>query len=90
VSAGTSREAFEVAHSHLSTASLRRNGGVDGCYTTAATAFAWAMWQASRKQAMADSAQVCADVCTPNLNSFGDGYNQGAIDCEKAIKELLK
>lgn len=44
--------------------------------------------QASRKQALADAAQVCAGVCTPNLNSFGDGYNQAALDCEKSIKEL--
>jgi hypothetical protein len=33
-------------------------------------------------------AQACAVVCTINLNSYGDGYNQGAIDCEKAIKDL--
>ena len=56
--ADASREAFEAAHSHLSTASLRRNGGDDGCYTTAATAFAWAMWQASRKQALEDVATL--------------------------------
>lgn len=83
--ADTNRDAFETAFAYLSNASLVRNG--DG-YMATDTAFAWAMWQASRNQALADAAQVCAGVCTPNLNSFGDGYNKGAIDCEKAIKEL--
>jgi hypothetical protein len=80
-----SRKAFETTFSHLSIAGVKRNGD---SYTATATAFAWAMWQASRKQALADAAQVCAGVCTLNLNSFGDGYNQGAIDCEKSIKEM--
>lgn len=51
-----SRDAFEAAHSHLSNASLRRNGGSTGCYTSATTAMSWAMWQASRKQALEDAA----------------------------------
>lgn len=50
-----SRDAFEAAHSHLSTASLRRNGGSTGCYTSATTAMSWAMWQASRKQALEEA-----------------------------------
>lgn len=49
---------------------------------------AHAAWQASRKQALAEATQACSNTCTPNLNSYGDGYNQGAIDCEKSIKEL--
>lgn len=76
MSAGTSREAFE--------AFWQSPNSTQGTHKKMLEA----AWQASRKQALADAAQVCAVVCTPNLNSFGDGYNQAAIDCEKSIKEL--
>ena len=73
-----SRDAFEAAHSHLSTASLRRNGGSTGCYTSATTAMSWAMWQASRKQALEEVAALFPDISA--------GYRSTTI--KQAIEEL--
>lgn len=41
-----------------------------------------------RKQALEQAAQVCAVVCSERWDKWGDGYNQGALDCETRIKEL--
>ena len=75
------REAFEAAHSHLSTASLRRNGGSTGCYTSATTAMSWAMWQESRKQALADAKQT-------NVTCQIYGHVVGAcVECNTHIEK---
>lgn len=84
MSTDASREAFEAWYA--SPRPLERI--LDGSYRYMPAHTAWTAWQASRKQALSDAAKACASVCTPNLNSFGDGYNQAAIDCEKSIKEL--
>lgn len=51
---GTSREAFEAQCLYLG-GSINRNGESTEFYTSATTAFAWAMWQASRKHALLDA-----------------------------------
>ncbi len=42
-----------------------------------------------RKEALEEAVKVCAAVCSERDSAFANGYNQGALDCEKKIKELL-
>ena len=51
---------------------------------------AWSGWQASRKVALEDAAKVCLVVALPGVNEYADGYNTGAFECERRIKEILK
>lgn len=44
----------------------------------------------ARKQALEEAIAICNAVCSPYPTDQGDGYNEGALDCEKKIKELLK
>ena len=41
-----------------------------------------------RRVAIEQAAQVCAVVCSERWDKWGDGYNQGSLDCETRIKEL--
>ena len=43
----------------------------------------------ARKQALEEAIAICKAVCSPYPTDQGDGYNEGALDCEKKIKELL-
>lgn len=43
----------------------------------------------ARKQALKEAIAICNSVCSPYPTDQGDGYNEGALDCEKKIKGLL-
>jgi len=45
-----------------------------------------ACWSA----ALEEAAMVCAAVCHADISAFANGYNQGALDCEQRIREILK
>lgn len=77
----TNREAFETNFTYLSGASLVRNG--DGYMATNA-AFAWAMWEASRKQTLLDASNTCTAMAVTDA----EDYNQIRRDCAEAIKGL--
>lgn len=89
MTADAGRAAFEAWASHPERhGKLPIEAHANGAYKDQRTYTAYYGWWASRKQALAEAAQACSNTCTPNLNSYGDGYNQGAIDCETSIKEL--
>ena len=52
---------------------------------------AWKKGEAyGRKQALEDALAICNVTCDPHNTEHGNGYNRGALDYEKKIKELLK
>ena len=50
----------------------------------------WRAWQASREVSLEECTKVCLVVALPGVNEYADGYNTGAFECERRIKEILK
>jgi hypothetical protein len=59
-------------------------------YTNLVVAACYEAWQAAIQHARDVAVKACEGVASPQTTPYADGYNQGAIDCESAIKEALK
>jgi hypothetical protein len=66
---------------------------LDGSYRYMPADTAWKTWQASRKDALEEAAEVCSMLAKPSAELSQtelDAWDIGTLDCETAIKELLK
>ena len=85
------REAFEAAYAKeypytcQIVAMVFEHDGEN--YTRTSTRIGWRMWQAGAQHERSACIQICADACSPLPDNWGDGYNQGAIDCETKIRD---
>ncbi len=65
----------------------------DGEYLWGETAVAWLTWQACRKVALNEAAEVCANLTKPSkllgVRDLG-AWDIATLDCEAAIMEMLK
>lgn len=48
------------------------------------------MLDQTRKVTLEEAAKAVGGLCNSKSTDYADGYNQGTIDAEKQIKELLK
>jgi hypothetical protein len=61
-------------------------------YTSPTTRIAWGAWQASRKDTLEETAEVCGSLFRPSAKLSQtelDAWDIGTLDCETAIKEIL-
>jgi hypothetical protein len=62
-------------------------------YTSPTTRIAWGAWQASSEDTLGEAAEVCSLLAKPSAElspTERGAWEIGTLDCETAIKELLK
>lgn len=60
----------------------------DGLYRQTVVEAAWRGWQASRKAALEEAANIARTTCHHESTPFADGFNQAALNIEHVTRSL--